>query len=79
MPQGFQQQDFSFCGPAYTAADPFQDRQVLVNWYPEIDKTQGARVPIALLGCPGLFMVAQVTPMGPAPPFPYPKVPIAGQ
>jgi hypothetical protein len=52
------QQDFNFVGPAYTAADPFQDRQVLVNYYLEVDKTSGAKTPTALLGTPGLIQVA---------------------
>ena len=52
------QQDFGFVGAAYTAADPYQDRQVLVNYYLEIDQTQGAKTPTALLGAPGLIQVA---------------------
>lgn len=52
------QQDFSFVGSAYTAADEFQDRQICINWFLEIDKTQGARTPTALLGTPGLIQVA---------------------
>lgn len=52
------QQDFAFVGPAYTPADRYQDGQVCVNWYVEIDKTSGARTVTALLGCPGLIVVA---------------------
>lgn len=52
------QSDFQFVGPAYTAADPYQDRQICVNYYLELDKTPGARVPLALLGTPGLIQVA---------------------
>lgn len=55
-----QQNDFGFVGQTYTAPDPYQDRQVCVNWYPEIDKTQGAKTTIALLGTPGLIQVASV-------------------
>lgn len=51
-------EDFQFIGPAYTAANPYQDRQVLVNFYLEVDKTQGAKTPMALLGSPGLIQVA---------------------
>jgi len=51
------QKDFNFVGPAYIAADPYQDRQVLVNYYLEIDRTIGAKTPIALLGSPGLIQV----------------------
>lgn len=52
------QADFSFIGPAYTASNPYQDRQVLVNYFLEVDKTQGAKTPMALLGSPGLIQVA---------------------
>jgi hypothetical protein len=71
----FQQQDFNFVGPAYTSADPYQDRQVCVNFYCELDETKGARVPIALLGCPGLIQVAVAVPQPSGPPL-YPPVPI---
>lgn len=57
---GSQQQDWGFVGPAYTAADPYQDSQVLVNYYLEVDKTQGAKTVTALLGCPGLAFVITV-------------------
>jgi hypothetical protein len=53
-----EQKDFAFVGPAYTAADPYQDRQICVNWYVEFDRTAGARTATALLGCPGLIQVA---------------------
>lgn len=52
------EQDWGFVGPAYTAANPYQDRQVCVNFYVEIDKTQGAKTATALLGTPGLIQVA---------------------
>jgi hypothetical protein len=71
----FTQQDFNFVGGAYTAADQFQDRQVCVNWYVEIDKTEGARTPTALLGCPGLVQVAVAVPQPSGPPL-YPPIPI---
>lgn len=50
--------DINFVGPDYTAENPYQDRQVLVNWFCEIDPTDGAKVPQALLGAPGLVQVA---------------------
>lgn len=31
-----------------------QDVQRCINWYPEVTETQGSKMPIALLGCPGL-------------------------
>lgn len=58
MPMNITQQDFFFVGPAYTAANPYQDRQVCVNYYPELDKTAGAKTVISLLGTPGLIQVA---------------------
>lgn len=51
---------FGFVGPSYEAANPLQDAQRLINWYPEIDKTEGAKSVIALLGCPGLVSIASV-------------------
>jgi len=53
-----EQQDFGFCGPAYVAENPHQDNQICVNWYPAQDKNAGAKVPLSLLGCPGLTQVA---------------------
>lgn len=44
---------WGFVGSAYAAANPMQDDQALINWYVEIDKSQGAKEPIALLGAPG--------------------------
>jgi len=64
--------DFGFVGGAYTAPDPYQDRQRCVNFYCEIaasayakGEDQGktavsAGSVIALLGCPGLVQVASV-------------------
>lgn len=49
---------FGFVGPSYEAANPLQDAQRLINWYPEIDNTPGAKSVIALLGCPGLVALA---------------------
>jgi len=48
---------FGFVGPSYEAANPLQDAQRLINWYPEIDKAEGAKTVIGLLGCPGLVPV----------------------
>ena len=53
-----QDADFGFVGAAYTAPNPYQDRQICVNWYPETDRNPNAKVVIALLGCPGLIQVA---------------------
>jgi hypothetical protein len=54
--------DFGFVGGEYTASDFRQDAQKCVNWDPEISKNQGTKTVIALLGCPGLVLVAQVGP-----------------
>jgi Concanavalin A-like lectin/glucanases superfamily len=48
--QGF---DFGFVGPSYEAPSYLQDTQRLVNWYVEIDPAAQAKMPVALLGCPG--------------------------
>jgi hypothetical protein len=53
--------DPGFCGPFYTAADPLQDSQEAINWFLESDPDQNAKMPIAMLGCPGLNMVAPLT------------------
>lgn len=52
--------DFGFVGEAYEAPMLLQDAQRCINWYCEIseDKTNGSKMPIALLGCPGLQQVA---------------------
>jgi len=46
--------DFGFVGGSYTAADPLQDLQTLINWMVEIDPSTEAKEPLALLGTPGL-------------------------
>lgn len=50
--------EFAFVGPSYEAANPLQDCQRLINWYPEIDKNKDAKSVIALLGTPGLISAA---------------------
>jgi len=61
--------DFGFVGQAYSAPDIYQDRQVCVNWYPEVSQSLNSKGEpqgggptskgsvIALLGCPGLFTI----------------------
>lgn len=51
-------QDWGFVGGAYEAPMLLQDAQRCINWYPEVTETQGSKMPIALLGCPGLNPVA---------------------
>ncbi len=54
MGLNFQGGDFGFVGQAYEAPNPNQDRQRLINWYPEYSQDPKSKTPIALLGCPGL-------------------------
>lgn len=59
--------DFGFVGQSYTAADPAQDRQASVNWYPEFSQDDKSKTATALLGCPGLdpiMSIAQVLTQG---------------
>jgi hypothetical protein len=44
---------FNFVGQSYAAADPLQDAQESINWYPEIDQQEDAKSVLALLGAPG--------------------------
>ena len=50
--------DWGFIGPAYAAPMLLQDAETCINWYPEVSENQGSKMPIALLGCPGLNPVA---------------------
>jgi hypothetical protein len=43
-----------FVGGSNTMADPYQDRQQSLNYYPEVSPDQRSKMPIALLGAPGL-------------------------
>ena len=52
------QTDFGFVGQAYASPNPYQDAQVLVNWYVEISQDPNSKTPTALMGCPGLIQVA---------------------
>jgi hypothetical protein len=46
--------DFSFVGGENTTADAYQDRQLCINWYPEVSPSKASKTVTALLGCPGL-------------------------
>lgn len=50
----FQGADFGFVGDAYEAPDPYQDSQSCINWYPEVSQNARSKMPVSLLGCPGL-------------------------
>lgn len=52
---------FEFCGSAYTAANPDQDAQELINWFLERSQDADSKVPNALLGAPGLRQRASTT------------------
>lgn len=43
-----------FVGGSNTMADPYQDRQQTLNYYPEVSGDGRSKVPVALLGAPGL-------------------------
>ena len=60
--------DFSMVGPSNPTANPFQDRQACINFYPEISPSQGSKVAASLLTCPGLVQVV-AAPGGGAPGF----------
>lgn len=60
--------DFSFVGGDNTTANPFQDRQVCINWYPELSPSKASKVAASLLSCPGLIQ-AVAAPGGGAPGF----------
>lgn len=54
--------DWGFVGPAYEAPMLLQDAQRCINWYPEVTENRGSKMPIALLGCPGLNPVLSTIP-----------------
>lgn len=49
--------DFSFVGGDNTPANPFQDRQVCINWYPELSPSKASKTAASLLTCPGLIQL----------------------
>lgn len=60
--------DFGMVGSDYSAANPFQDRQCAINYYPEVSPVKGSKTAAALLTCPGLIQLA-AAPGGGAPGF----------
>lgn len=50
--------DFGFVGGEDNSANPYQDKQQCINFYPEVSPSKNAKVAIALLGCPGLIPLA---------------------
>lgn len=53
--------DFGFVGSAYDAPDPYQDSQLLINWYVEYSEDDKSKTPTALLGAPGLLELLNVS------------------
>lgn len=60
--------DFGFAAGADATANPYQDAQRTINWYVEVSPSKGAKMPTALLGCPGLTQLV-AAPGGGAPGF----------
>ncbi len=60
--------DFGFAAGSDETANPYQDAQRLINWYVEVSPSQVAKMPTALLGCPGLIPLI-AAPGGGAPGF----------
>lgn len=53
--------DPGLVGPSYEAPMQLQDVQRCINWYVERDPNEDAKEPKALLGCPGLNPLVQLT------------------
>jgi hypothetical protein len=51
-------EDFGFCAPSYGAPMTLQDAESCINFYVEVAEVKGAKMPVALLGTPGLNAVA---------------------
>jgi hypothetical protein len=60
--------DFGFNAGEDNTANPYQDAQVCINWFPEISPSKTAKSATSLLGAPGLVQVA-AAPGGGAPGF----------
>lgn len=50
----FEGADIGFVGPSYEAPMLLQDAEKCINWFVELDKNPKAKMPLALLGAPGL-------------------------
>lgn len=49
-----------FCGPSYQALSPVVAADRAINWYPEKAAVDGTKSPVALIGRPGLTLLASV-------------------
>lgn len=54
--------DFGFSGADDTTANPNQDRQLCLNWFPEVAASSKAKEAVSLLGCPGLIQLVTAGP-----------------
>ncbi len=54
--------DFGFVGGFDTTANPYQDAQTCINWYPEISPSKAAKTAVSLLGAPGLIQLVTAGP-----------------
>lgn len=52
--------DWGFTGDAYAAANPDQDAQELINWFPEQSESENSKEKWTLLGCPGFLLAASL-------------------
>lgn len=58
--------DFGFAAGANRTANPYQDSQECINYYPELSPSRESKVAVSLLGRPGLIQLA-ADPNGGAP------------
>lgn len=58
--------DFGFVGGSDETANPYQDAQQCINYFPELSPSKAAKETVSLLGTPGLIQVA-AAPGGGAP------------
>ena len=49
--------DFGMVGSFDTTANPYQNRQTCLNWYPEVTQSKTAKEVVSLLGAPGLIQL----------------------
>lgn len=61
----FEGADIGFVGPSYQAPMLLQDAETCINWFVELDKNPKAKMPLALLGAPGLQAVISTFLTGP--------------
>jgi len=65
--------DFGVAGGFDQTANPYQDNQLCINWFPEIAASDKAKTKISLLGTPGLVQLVTPTPNPPGTLWPIPS------